>query len=90
MSNQIKVIVHAIATDGLPPEEGLVGRVAFLFDGNVVSGWPIREGRDDEWEADSDVGKHGVFQGVAHWVEFPVAVWELPRLEAPTGPEPAQ
>jgi hypothetical protein len=77
------VKVHEVATDGYPDMDKLVGRVAFLFDGCIVSGWPLfrakleaqgssaRGVRDGDWEADSDVGHPGTFGGVTHWVEFP-------------------
>jgi hypothetical protein len=68
----MKIIIHEIATDGLPNMDKLVGRVAFLFDGCIVSGWPIDENADPVlWEADSDVGHGRAFYEVTHWVEFP-------------------
>lgn len=73
----IELIVHEIAKDGLPDMDKLVGRVAFIFDGCIVSGWPLNN--DDLWEADSDVGNVSSFSGVTHWVEFPTPVWELER-----------
>lgn len=76
MAREISVTVHEIATDGLPPEEGAGGRVAFIFDGCVVSGWPLRDGTD-HWEADSDVGRHEPFGNVTHWLEFPAPLWEI-------------
>lgn len=81
MSAQIQVTIHEIAEDGLPDMEALVGRVAFIFDGCIVSGWPLEPDEDDDpeegtlWEADSDVGRHVKFYGVTHWVEFPEALW---------------
>jgi hypothetical protein len=92
VSNLLEVTVHEIATDGLPDMAALVGRVAFIFDGCIVSGWPLvdpEEGldeRDDEgramWEANSDVGRVVKFANVTHWVEFPVPVWEIERKPA--------
>jgi hypothetical protein len=73
---EITVKVHEIATDGLPDVDRLTGRVAFLFDGCIVDGWPLPDGT---WEADSDVGRAGVFAGVTHWVEFPIPLWELAK-----------
>lgn len=82
------VLLHAIAEDGLPNMEELTGRVAFIFDGCVVSGWPL----DDEdfrppanydpsmgvlWEANSDVGHNRPFGNVTHWLEFPEPLWVL-------------
>lgn len=77
------VTVHEIAVDGLPDMEALVGRVAFIFDGCIVSGWPLNEdderGPSDEvlWEADTDVGTARPMGSVTHWVEFPVAMWSV-------------
>lgn len=80
MSSAVQVMVHEIEADGLPDmtDDGLSGRVAFVFDGCVVSGWPLLRGPQDQlWEADTDVGRNGPFYGVTHWLEFPVPVWEL-------------
>jgi hypothetical protein len=77
----VTVRVHEIAVDGLPDMERLVGQVAFIFDGAVVSGWPLNNlalGLP-HWEADSDVGHNQPFSGVTHWLEFPVPVQELTR-----------
>ena len=49
--------VFEISKDGLPNMTKLTGRVAFIFDGCIVSGWPLYgvEGHiESEWEADSD------------------------------------
>ncbi len=81
MSIRSTVVVHEIATDGLPDMDALTGRVAFIFDGCIVSGWPLNL-REDEalWEANSDVGDPArEFRGVTHWVEFPEPVWNYER-----------
>jgi len=76
----MKVIVREIAIDGLPKMDGLTGQVAFIFDGCIVSGWPLdAENGETPWEADSDVGRQGKFYGVTHWVEFPGPVWNMGR-----------
>jgi hypothetical protein len=81
----IEVTVHAIAEDGLPDMNTLTGRVAFIFDGSVVSGWPLGGGEDADqgyigfWEGDSDVSRGGRFGSVTHWLEFPEAVWQIER-----------
>ncbi len=77
---EMTIKVHEIATDGLPDMEALAGRVAFIFDGCIVSGWPLDgAGPAVLWEANSDVGSTRPFAGVTHWVEFP---WEwLVRIE---------
>jgi hypothetical protein len=90
MSEQMTVTVHAIAEDGLPDMDSLVGRVAFIWDGAVISGWPITPGGDDDygnhgWDASSDgvlwEGSEdrcgGPFGGVTHWIELPVPAWLL-------------
>lgn len=86
MSTEITVTVHEIAADGLPDMDALVGRVAFIFDGSVVSGWPLHTNPTDHstpysgyWEADSDVGLTVKFASVTHWLEFPEPVWNYAR-----------
>jgi hypothetical protein len=83
--SELTVKIHAIAEDGLPDMDALTLQVAFIFDGCIVSGWPLTaydeedeetggfEEEDGEvlWKADSDVGRIGPFAGVTHWVEFP-------------------
>lgn len=71
--------ICTIAEHGLPDMEKLVGRVAFIFDGCIVSGWPLGSSgeRNVLWEADDTVGRHGVFNGVEKYVVFDVPIWEL-------------
>lgn len=87
---EITVRLHEISVDGPPNlpsdtqggDPSLIGRVAFLFDGEIVGGWPLSEMDGNGyplWEADSDVGKGGKFGGVTHWVEFPQPLWELEK-----------
>ncbi len=40
MSKEIVVKVHEITVDGLPTND-MNGRVAFIFDGCIVTGWPL-------------------------------------------------
>jgi hypothetical protein len=80
MSTAITVIVHDVEADGLPDMTELTGRVAFLTEGVVVSGWPLIRGpKERRWEADPDV--FGCcpppVAGVTTWLEFPVPVEEL-------------
>lgn len=74
---EISVKVHEISKDGLPPEDYQPGTIAFLWDGQVVSGWPCRDGLRF-WEA-NDIGRPGRFDCVTHWVEFPCPIWDLER-----------
>lgn len=83
MSFDMTIRVHSIAEDGLPPRDPETGEltnsdIAFIFDGCIVSGWPLHANPQDYstpysgyWEADSDVGRTVKFAGVTHWVEFP-------------------
>jgi hypothetical protein len=86
----VTIRVHAIAQDGLPNMDDLTGRVAFIFDGCIVSGWPLlplehaalyeRLGQlasEVLWEGNGDVSHRHPFIGVTHWIEFPVPVWDL-------------
>lgn len=41
MGTELTVRLHAIAEDGLPKMDQLTGRVGFIFDGCIVSGWPL-------------------------------------------------
>jgi hypothetical protein len=91
VSRSIEVKVHVIAEDGLPDRDDreLVGRVAFIFDGCVVSGWPLGAGEDADqgyiglWEGNSDVARNVRFANVTHWLEFPEPVWQIDRGDTP-------
>lgn len=89
---ELTVKIHEIATDGLPDMDALAGGVAFVFDGCIVSGWPLIPEHLDEpdadvvyhhsqgdtlWEANSDVGRNVKFANVTHWVEFPVPLHRI-------------
>lgn len=72
--------ILTIEKDGLPEMDKLVGRVAFIFDGCIVSGWPLKgidSYGENDWEANSDVGRHGVFTGVKKYIVFDNPIWEL-------------
>lgn len=84
MSFTRTITVHPVAEDGLPDmrAEG-AGRVAFIRDGCVVSGWPvISDGMITAdplavlWEPSQD-GFGGPVAGVTHWIEFDVPAWAL-------------
>jgi len=90
VSERISVIIHEVATDGLPDlsDDVLAGRVALVQGGVVVSGAPMLRGvGETRWEADPDVTSACparaacsgalAFEGVTHWLEFPAPVWEL-------------
>ena len=83
MSKEMTIKLHEVDTDGLPDMDDLVGRVAFVFDGCVVSGWPLRELDDEDhrlWAANEDVGRITKFANVTHWIEFPEPVWVFAPL----------
>jgi hypothetical protein len=52
---EITVKIHDVAVDGLPPRDGepgyqeSIGRVAFIFDGCIVSGWPLHQPEHPEF-----------------------------------------
>lgn len=76
----MEIVVHEVAVDGLPNMDELTGRVAFIFDGCIVSGWPLDDAEEPHpgyWEGNSDVARNVKFAGVTHWVEFPVSLWEI-------------
>lgn len=70
--------VFDIEKDGIydKNDSSLVGRIAFIFDGCIVSGWALDD-KGEFWEADSDVGRHGRFTNVKKYVVFDKPVWEL-------------
>lgn len=77
----VQVKIHDVSVDGLPDMENLTGRVAFIWDGAIVSGWPIENGfhlGQQMWEPSED-RFGGPVIGVTHWVEFPVPVWNLEK-----------
>lgn len=67
--------VYEVEKDGYP-EDWQPGTLAFIFDGCIVSGWPLENGN---WTADSDVGRHGEFHkdAVKKYVIFDKPVWEM-------------
>ena len=67
--------VRTVKEHGLPDMDKLTGRVAFIFDGCIVSGWPLDN--SDEWEANEDVGRHGTFIGVEKYIVFDKPINEL-------------
>ena len=82
MNELLTVDLRDVAVDGYPNMDALTGRVAFIFDGCVVSGWPLYELGEDgfrTWEADSDVGRTGAFAGVRKWLVFPEPIHQIER-----------
>jgi hypothetical protein len=67
----------------------LVGRVAFIWDGNIVDGRPLHVDPEDHdsphtgrWEASDDkLSSVREFAGVTHWVEFPEPIWNYERRQ---------
>jgi hypothetical protein len=90
MTRTLTIQIHDIATDGLPDMANLTGRVAFLWNGAIASGWPLDNvGRPGQWETCEDALGMRPFVGVTHWVEFPVPLWELaPRATAGATDDP--
>ena len=81
MNELLTVDLRDVAVDGYP-NWSVRGRVAFIFDGCVVSGWPLYELDEDgfrTWEADSDVGRTGAFAGVRKWLVFPEPIHQIER-----------
>ena len=79
----VRIKVHEIATSGLPDmnDKALVGRVAFIWNGAIVSGWPLTSvGKTELWEAAEDAMGAKPYSGVTHWVEFPEPVWALEKV----------
>jgi hypothetical protein len=83
---KIEVKVYDVVQDGLPDptDFSLIGRVAFIGGGGIISGTPVQviwEMNDDDypsiWQIDQDVTATKRIGGVTHWVEFPAATWEL-------------
>ena len=76
MSVPITVILHEIATDGLPDGDMPGSKMAAIFDGNVITAWPLDD-PDKSWEGDTDVAHGRPMLGVTHWLEFQQPVYEL-------------
>ena len=84
----MQVKVYDVVEDGLPDPADLtlVGRVAFIDGGCIVSGKALQhvwEQHDSDypscWEVDTDLMPKKRLGGVTYWVKFPVAVWEVGR-----------
>jgi hypothetical protein len=60
---EITVKIHEIAVDGLPPRDGepgyqeSIGRAAFLFDGCIVSGWPLHPAEHPDFYSPEQIEK---------------------------------
>lgn len=80
----IEILVYDIETDGLPDmdDDDIVGRVAFIWNGAIVSGWPLYERVEGEyyekttWESSEDY-HGGIHKNVMQWVLFPTPTWRL-------------
>lgn len=53
---ELTVKIHCIETDGLPSmnDDDLTGRVCFIHDGNVYSGWPLADLEDMQDRSESE------------------------------------
>jgi hypothetical protein len=74
--------VYDVKKDGLydKNDESLNGRVAFIFDGCIVSGWYLDEEDENDgllWEANDDVGRSNTFGGIEKYIIFDVPIWNL-------------
>jgi hypothetical protein len=81
---QLTVTLHEVAVDGLPDMKtpDMPGRVAFIFDGAIATGWPVGAQPHPEmghlWQAANDIGDPSKrFGNVTHWLEFPEPLWHL-------------
>ena len=81
------IVLHKVSEDGLPDmhdsSNDMTGRVAFIWDGNIVSGWPIKDMVDTLgralWEpAEDRFG--GPVAGVEYWLELPTPAWSLHKM----------
>lgn len=72
-----------IKKHGLPNMDKLTGRVAFIWDGCIVSGWPLYPDHSfdkSEWEANNDVGRGGSFKGVTTYIIFDKPIWDYENV----------
>ena len=85
MSRTYEIEVRDVEHDGYPDmnNDDIIGRVAFIWDGEIVSGWPLHQDPEDYstpftgvWEAAED-RMGGGYSGVHQWVLFPVPFWSL-------------
>ena len=72
---EITCKVYDIKEDGLydKNDESLNGRVAFIFDGCISSGWYLDEEDENDgllWEANDDVGRSNTFGGIEKYIIF--------------------
>ena len=80
----MKIEIKNIKKDGLPDMSKLKGRVAFIYDGCIVTGWPLKgckedlgQFTEDMWEGNSDVGHNSIFKGIKYYVIFPIPLFEI-------------
>jgi hypothetical protein len=86
MVTEITVKIRDVRIDGYPDMDKLTGQVLFIFDGNIVPGWPLDEGEEDGlryWEGNDDVSYIRQAWPVTHWIELPVPMWEMESLKNP-------
>lgn len=72
-----------ISIDGLPDMQALAGRVAFLWDGHIMTGYPLldKDPHGHTWEGDSDFARPNGFAEITHYVIFPAPLAELGQSE---------
>lgn len=81
MGFKAEIEVFNVNTDG-PPDmsnKDNVGRVAFIWDGHIISGWPEDSPADPEEAVWSSADDHfgGQFVGVQFWVLAPSPHWKF-------------
>lgn len=86
----IEAKLYEIEKDGLPNMDKLTGRVAFIWDGAIFSGWPLYDihirypennhpvyGKD-VWEC-SENRASGIFRGVTHYIIFEKPMYDYEK-----------
>jgi hypothetical protein len=74
--------ICSIEKHGLPDMEKLTGRVAFIWDGCIVSGWPLYPEHSHDkgdWEGNDDVARPGKFRGVTTYIIFDKPMWDYEK-----------
>ena len=65
---KIEIEIHEIAVDGLPNMDELINRVAFIFDGCLISGCPLVVEKPNKYSEPVNLKRHEDYA--------PGSVWE--------------